>query len=171
MGGRKHRLCTLKYSERRKSKRVTIPRVVSLPLSSYINGHVTSTVALHSRLASLSLPQTWIVSNATTSPISICKLRISSGDMPPRADVLVTLAIHADMKWSISFIDRNIDPKNCSLLEKLPSSLSSISSIRSAITAIDCSKICVGNSDDTFIVSWHRRSLTLQNFDGIIIIA
>ena len=50
-----------------------IPRVVALPLSAYIDGHVDSAEALFSRLSILPLPSTWVINNSTSTPISICK--------------------------------------------------------------------------------------------------
>jgi len=109
MGGRKKmRELQEKYIERRKS---TVSRIVSLPLSSYIDGHVNSTKALYSRLTSISLPSTWIISNVTSMPITLCKLVMSSNNMSARANVLITITIHANMKWDISFIHSVSTPK------------------------------------------------------------
>lgn len=162
MGGRKRRLTYRKYTEK-KSTCTTVPLVISLPLSSYTDVPVDSIETLYTRVTSFPLPPTWIINNAAKTPISICKLRISSGI---RADILITLTINAEKDWVISFIHHNINPDNCSLLNKLPSTLSSVDSIISTLSLIDSSKVCLGNSDPSFLTSWQHRSLTLHNASG-----
>ena len=83
MGGRKRRLTYIKYSEK-KSSATTSTLTVSLPLSNYVDPPVDSVDTLHTRIVSLPLPPTWIVNNATKTPLSICKLHVNSEDLHPK---------------------------------------------------------------------------------------
>ena len=151
-----------KYIER-KTTRSTKSLVVSLPISSYVDAPVESTEILYTRITSaLPLPSNWIIDTATKVPITLCKLRISSESLPPRADILITLTITADKRWAVSFIHRSIDSSNCSLLSVLPPTVSSVAFIRSFMSLMDSSKMCLGNSDPTFLANWQQRSLTLH---------
>ena len=102
---------------------------------------------------------TWVVNNAASSPLSICKLQIDL-ESSPRANIVVTLTIGTEKTW---FIHNSINSDNCPLIQRLLPILSSVSSIRNTI---DSNKICSGNSDPSFIESWKQRSLTLNNSTG-----
>lgn len=167
MGGRKRRLTYRKYMEKKVAHRTT-PLMISLPLSAYTDAPVDSIEILHSRISSLPLPPTWVVSNAAKSPLTICKLRVSE-NLQPRADILVTLTIDPEKGWAVSFIHKHTNPDNCMLLSKLPSTLSSVHSISSTLSLIDSCKVCPGNSDSTFLESWQQRSLTLHNSSGMYV--
>ena len=140
--------------------------MVSLPLSVYIDAPADSVDILHTRVTSLPLPPAWIVNNAAKTPLSLCKLVMNSGDIQPRARVLVTLTLKADKTWVVSFIHSDINPDNCPVFDRLPPTLTSVSSIRHALSLIDSNKVCSGNSDLSFIASWNQRSLTLHNTSG-----
>ena len=165
MRGRKRKLGYRKYLEK-KSTRVPRPLMISLPLTSYTNGPVDLAVTLHSRITSLPLPPSWVIDNALKVPITLCKLRVRSGGCRPRTDILITLTIDANMKWVISFVHQAINPDNCSLLGALPPMLTSVTSVANAISLLNSSKICSGNSDSDFLKNWQQRSLTLHNSNG-----
>ena len=83
-----------KYSEMKSSHAIQ-PVVVSLPLSSYMDGPVDSAEVLY---ISFPLPPTWIIDNVTKVPLTLCLLHVSSGSLAPRADILITLTIISDSK-------------------------------------------------------------------------
>ena len=165
MGGRKRCLSYRKYTER-KVARTSAPLPVSLPLSSYTDAPLNSIEVLHARLSTLPLPPSWVINNAAKAPITLCKLRISSGNLLPRADVVVTITINPDNPWTVAFIHDSVNPSNCSLLSTVHSTLSSITSVQRVLSLIDSSRICQGNPDSSFLESWQQRSLTLHNSTG-----
>ena len=164
MGGKKHRLTSRKYSVRNYTN-TSVSLVVSLPLAAYADAPVQSVGALCTRITSLPLPPTWTIASRT--PLSICKLQINSEDAQPRASVLVTLTIRADQTWVVSFIHQAINPDGCVVLSRLPPTFLSADSIMHGLSLINSSKVCLGNSDQSFITSWKQRSLTLHNSTGI----
>ena len=64
---------------------------LSLPLSLYFDGHVSTVDSLHSWLLSQSLPDSWVVSSK--SPLILAKIRVQCHTPSARADVAYTLSI------------------------------------------------------------------------------
>ncbi len=140
---------------------VTIPPLtVSLPIESYLGGHVQSSAALLSRLSSLSLPPSWIV--ASTEPLTLCKLRVQQEGQASRADVTTTISISSQLGWTVFHSGKELTPTSCSLLSELPFELTSVTAVRHLITCLDSTKMCAGNSDEKFLKLWHHRTLTLH---------
>ena len=184
MGRRKFRLSThRKNEERRRQKKevdshmdkelslvVSIPRylvtvqvpalTVSLPLSLYRDGLVTSVISLQIRLKSLSLPESWIL--ASSHPLVLSKLRV----LPEasQAQILFTLSISAELKWSLCVLNMPVSRTHCTLLNEVPTTLCSASSVYNLVRNVDAAKICQGNQEKKFLDCWQKRSLTLHGF-------
>ena len=94
---------------------------------------------LHKRVSSLPLLPTWVVSNATTTPLTLCKLLVSE-DVLPRASVLVTVTISADRTLLLSFTHPDLTPTLCPVFTGLPPTISSVGC--HIISLIDNSRIC-----------------------------
>ena len=137
MGGRKFRLSRRKNEERKRQWKknealvVSIPRELvtitsfklSFPVSVYAEGNISSLESLSSRLASLSLPDSWIIAN--TRPLTLCKLRVQHEPSLARADVSMSLCITDQLQWSLSLTNRQLDPVLCPLLSGVPLVLTS----------------------------------------------
>ena len=177
MGGRKFRL-SRKNDERkrqwkkRKALLVSIPRELvvlrsfklSFPVSVYAEGHVESLESLSSRLASLSLPESWKI--ASKKPLTLCKLRVQHESSQARADVSLSLNINNQLQWSLSLTSKQLDPVSCPLLSCVPPTLTSASTVCSLLRMLNATKICLGNPDEKFFDHWRQRSLTLHGSSG-----
>ena len=122
MGRRKFRLSVHRKNEERKKQQrhnlkkpagdtpltVTIPRnlisisafKISIPVSAYRNGHVSSVDQLHSRLRALSLPKSWIV--ASTTPLVLSRVRVQP--QTTKAVILFSVTIDDQLRWSLSYL-------------------------------------------------------------------
>ena len=178
MGGRKFRLSRHKNEERKrrlkknKSMVVSIPRELvtitsfklSFPISVYAEGTISSLESLSSRLASLPLPDSWIIAN--TRPLMLCKLRVQNDPSSARADVSMSVGVTDHLQWSLSLTNKQLDPGLCPVLSGVPSALTSATAVCSLLRLLNSTKICVGNPDTQFLDIWKQRSLTLHGSSG-----
>ena len=105
---------------------------VSLPLSLYRDGHVTSVNSLHTRLISLSLPRLWIL--ASSNPLVLAKLSVLPRASP--AQIQFTLSIGAELKWSLCVLNIPVSHTHCTLLSEVPTTLCSASDVYSLIRSV-----------------------------------
>ena len=145
MGGRKFRLGRhrkneerkrrIEKEERREKHTTLIPRetvvpslTVSLPLASYLDGHVQSLECLYARLSN-SLPSSWTV--ASTTPLTLCKLRVQPhvGTQGSHVDITTTITIMSNLEWALSVMNQPLTPAACPLLVGIPLQLSSVSAV------------------------------------------
>ena len=117
MGGRKFLLSRRKNSERKKrlkkkgALQVSIPRELvclrsfrlSFPISVFAEGHVLSLESLSSRIATLSLPESWKI--ASLNPLTLCQLRIQHKSSQARADVSLSLSITIQLQYVFTIPD------------------------------------------------------------------
>lgn len=186
MGGRKFRLGRhrkneeLKRRERKEKELETTPLVltvsiprqslvvpsltVSLPLTSYLDSHVTALVDLHSRLSQHRLPSSWTLTSR--SPLTLCKLRVQLAEQGSCVDVIAVITIKSDFEWTLSFMNHQLTPTMCPVLSQVPSKIASISSVHSMISLLESVKVCTGNTETRFIELWQHRSLTLHGSLG-----
>lgn len=133
------------------------PLTVLLPIESYFEGRVQSSVTLHSRLTSVPLPSSWSI--ASTDPLTLCKLRLRQEG---QADVTTTINISAELGWTVFYSDKELTSASSPLLTELPHKLVSVTAVYSLMSLLDSARVCVGNSDDKFLKLWHHRALTLH---------
>ena len=177
MGGRKFRLSTHRKNEERKRRAQPVPLslivaiplqlvvvpalIVSLPLACYTSGHVQSSDSLCARLtSSLSLPPSWII--ASTTSLTLCKLRVQQNGQASRADIIFTLSITSELEWTLSVSNLELSPASCPILAEVPHTLSSVAVVHHLMVLLDSTKLCVGNPDRKFIDLWQHRALTLH---------
>jgi hypothetical protein len=179
MGGRKFRLSRRKNEERKRQLKKNKPLVVSIPrelvtitsfklsfpISVYTEGNISSLESLSSRLASLSLPDSWIIAN--TRPLTLCKLRVQhEPSSSARADVSMSLSVTDQLQWSLSLTNKQLDPGLCPLLSGVPLTLTSAATVCSVLRILNSTKMCIGNPDKQFLDIWKQRSLTLHGSLG-----
>ena len=107
MGGNKLRL-----SYRKRKSQLSL--VVSLPLSLYSSLKINSLSSLHSSLLSQPLPESWTI--AAKDPLTLVKLRVVCQDFHPQVDPLITLAVHSRLTWTLSVLNKHLDPAYSYLL-------------------------------------------------------
>ena len=129
------------------------PPIVSLPLSLSLHEHISDADTLCTRITSILLPSTWIV-NSTRMPITLCKLQTRYNQLPLKVDVLVTLSVNSELKWDMALIHYNLNPMNCFLFGKFPSTVSNVSCIIDMMSIIDSCTVCVGNPDNNILKMW-----------------
>ena len=140
---------------------VTItPLTISLPIESYLGGHVQSSVALVHHLTSQSLMPSWIV--ASMDPLTLCYLRVQKQGQSSMADVTITVSISCELKWAVVFSGKELTLTNCPLLCEMPHELTSVNAVLGVISLLNTTKLCAGNPDEKFHKLWHHRTLTLH---------
>ena len=186
MGRRKFRLSVHRKNEERKrdlkklemlkqtikdpSLTVSIPRnlitissfKISFPVAVYRDGSISSVDQLYSRLTSFPLPKSWIF--ASSKPLVLSKVRVNP--RTTQADVLFTLTIDDQLKWSLFLHNVSVDLNRCPLLRAVPHALNSASFVHKVLNFVDTSKMCTGNSEQRLLDQWQRRSLTLHGSYG-----
>lgn len=154
---------------------VSIPRYqvtisdfeISIPVSAYRDGPVISVDQLCSRLTSLSLPKSWVISS--TKPLILSKVRVNTLTM--NSDILFIISIDAGMKWSLFLQQTLLDSRRCPLLRKVPTlTLNSVGTVHQLLSIVDASKICRGNPEKKFLDQWQQRSITLHGSSGETIV-
>lgn len=160
MGGNKLRL-----SHRKRKSQLSL--VVSLPLSLYSSLKINSLSSLHSSLLSQPLPESWTI--AAKDPLTLVKLRVVCQDFHPQVDPLITLAVHSRLTWTLSVLNKHLDPAVNPSLTHLPSTLTSAKSVQVVLQAIDSLTLCLGNPDQKFQDLWKHRSVTLHGSSGIYV--
>ena len=174
MGKRKFRLSVHRKNEERKRQQkkteettaesalvVSIPRhlvtisafEISIPVSAYQDGPVISVDQLCSRLTSIPLLKSWVISS--TKPLILSKVRVNTRTM--NSDILFTISIDAGMKWSLFLQQALLDSRRCPLLRKVPAlTLNSVGTVHQLLSIVDASKICRGNPEKKFIDQWQQ---------------
>ena len=189
MGRRKFRLSVHRKNEERKKQNITtlpipinltrladpspvdevLECIVSLPVSAYMAGEVSSLQCLQTRLSAISLPKSWIYSSdhSTAQQLSLCKLVRRQAS--PQVEVLYTLTIDESFGWSLSLFGHNLDPSTCvSLTNTLPS-LRAVDQVLQLLGTLDSTKICIGNPEKRFIdLATHRALLPCGESSGKI---
>ena len=151
---------------------VSIPRELvtitsfklSFPISVYAEGTISSLESLSSRLASLPLPDSWII--AKSRPLTLCKLRVQLDSSSARADVSMSVGVTDQLQWSLSLTNKQLDPGLCPLLSGVLSALTSATAVCSLLRLLNSTRICVGNPDTQFLDIWKQCSLTLHGSSG-----
>ena len=158
MGGRKFRLSVhRKNEERRKplkmnesappTAEIAIPHQiatdeslnVSIPLTSYIDGHVLSSDALCHRLSSQPLPPLWMI--VCTPPLTLCKLRVQQEEQASKADITTNISISGNLEWTLHFLKQELTPSRCPLLRELPMKLPNVTAVVHIMTLLDSAKL------------------------------
>ena len=104
---------------------------LSFPISVYAEGTISSLESLSSRLASLPLPDSWIIPKSR--PLTLCKLRVQLDSSSARADVSVSVGVTDQLQWSLSLTNKQLDPGLCPLLSGVPSTLTSATAVCSLL--------------------------------------
>ena len=173
MGGkRKFRLFVHRKNEERKKKlhkdattRTTDAPSTSVAIVSVLppsnDDAVDSSVQLHQKLITVSLPPQWIIT--TADPLTLCKMIVCTGK-PAKA--FVTISIDREMQWIMYYLEHKLSSLNCSMFSVLPFRIDSVSVVQQMMRLIDTSKPCIGNSDDKYIELFEQRKLTLHGVSG-----
>ena len=125
--------------------------VVSLPISAYTTGEVSSIQCLQTRISAISLPTLWIdASNDSSAPhLSICKL--VRHQPTAQVEVTFTLSIDESFGWRLSLFSHSLDPSTCGSLCNTPLSLRTVDQVLQLLATLDSVKICIGNPEKRFI--------------------
>ena len=177
MGGRKFRLGTHRKNEERRKRlkknesapptaEIATPHqivtdesfTVSIPLTSYIDGHVVSSDALCHRLSSQPLPPLWMI---VCTPLTLCKLRVQQQEQASKADITISI-VSVNLEWILHFLKQELTPSKCPLLRELPMKLTNVTAVVRMMALIDSAKLCAGNSEEKFFGLWHHQALTLH---------
>lgn len=178
MGGRKFRLSTHRKNEERKRRQKRAEQkqnclgdssslclTVSLPISVYHEGTVSTIASLSSRLlGSHCIPSTWVI--ARQIPLLLCKL--STQDTT--ASVSITLSVQHDFSWTVTVGSQGSVSELCPLFVSSPEMLASVSAVCKILSIIDDSKYCPGNPELNFQEQWKQRSLTLHGLSSMLYI-
>ena len=140
---------------------------VSLPIQFYFDAPLPDVHTLCARIACASspLPSSWII-NSSEPPLILCKLE-KFQKFPPKFNISITLSVDNKLQWNVTFLQPKLEPRNCCLLQELPTIIYSVSRLQSILSAINSSKFCMGNPDNDIVQMWKERSLTLHGFNGI----
>ena len=136
-----------------------VPCNVSLPISAYTAGEVSSIQCLQTRICALSLPSLWIdaFDDSSAPHLSLCKLvRCQS---TAQVEVTYTLTIDESFEWCLSLFSHRLDPTSYASLSHTPLSLRAVDQVFQLLATLDSMKICIGNPEQKFVDLATRRGL------------
>jgi len=135
--------------------------MISLPVSMYHEGTVTTVEHLSSRLRNCdSLPSMWII--ARQNPLLLCKQRMQG----TRASLNISVSVQPDFCWVVSVGSQELTSVLCPLLVSVPDKMTSASAVCELLSTLDGMRICPGNHEPKFLEQWKYRSLTLHGSSG-----
>ena len=104
----------------------------------YVKGTISSLESLSSRRALLPLPNSWIIANIR--PLMLCKLCVQHDLISARADISMSLCVPDQLQWSLSLMNKQLDPGLCPLFSGVPPALYSAVTVCSLLRLLDSTK-------------------------------
>ena len=99
---------------------------ILIPLTSYIDGHVSSTDALCHRPSSQFLPPLWMI--VCIPPLTLCKLIAQQEEQASKADI-TNISISGNLEWTLHFRKQELTPTRCPLLREFPVKLTNVTAV------------------------------------------
>lgn len=97
--------------------------LVKHPIAYFTSTKLSNTMELHGRIMhpGIKLPEGWLCSVVSSTNLALFKLAVT----PPilSADFTFMLTIQYSGTWTLSVSRKEVDPKQCQLLESVPSQL------------------------------------------------
>lgn len=116
-------------------------------------------------LSDLNMPRQWVIQNQKEDAVSICK--ISSQPNPSTGSLVIThcIVINSDLTWTVSVHGHQLDASKCSVLSKVPSTLST-DSLQSFVHTLSQYQVCPGHPDAQFVRMVEAKKGKLVSKDG-----
>ena len=110
------------------------------------------------------LPTGWVDATRNEGELALCCFENHS-DMPIPA-VKFTILVKEDFTWTVFFGAQRIETEPNHLLRDVPSILKSPNDVACLTTAIDSSKLCIGNPDVRFAPLLSQREGHFKDQSG-----
>ena len=138
---------------------------LTLPLSYFACLPLPTVSALRARIMMAPLlPTGWVDATWNEGELALCCFENHS-DMPIPA-VKFTILVKEEFTWTVFFGALRIETEPNHLLRDVPSILKSPSDVACLTTAIDSSKLCIGNPDVRFAPLLSRREGHFKDQSG-----
>ena len=108
------------------------------------------------------IPLGWSMVHEDGNPARLIVVKVSAQELEvPGAKVTYSLNVSSDFSYTIQVCGKLLNPSKTSVLQRLPSTVSTISNLTMVMKTLDSSAICNGNSNKKY----HRlKGWTKGNF-------
>lgn len=136
---------------------------VSLPISLYMNGLVTSVNFLSHRLSILKLPPQWVIASMT--PLCLCKVGLQEVCRP---SVTLSIAFNASLEWTTTISSKTLNPSTSPVLFNLPYPVKVIADVFKLMDFLGAARFCRGSPDSGLVELWKKGSSSLHISSGML---
>ncbi len=91
----------------------------------------------------------------------LCKMSLQAEDIHAAPVVQISLSVHADLSWSVSFLGRSIPPNAPSMLS-LPPRIQTMNDMSTLLDFFSNCQLCCGSNEDKLLKLIKHKDSTLQ---------
>ena len=153
MGKRKFKLSVLRKNYERKKKEKPTPQTATPCVGVARSYECSSLEDLRGFLegATNLIPLGWSMVHEDGNPARLIVVKVSAQELErPGAKVTYSLTVSSDFSYTIQVRGKLLDSSKTSVLQSLPSTVSTVSNLTMVMKTLDSSVICSGNSNKKY---------------------